>query len=78
MRVHVRLFAGFREVLPREARGAATLELIEGSDVADLLDRLGIAHPVKLVTVNGTPETRRDRVLVDGDTVLVFPPIVGG
>jgi sulfur carrier protein ThiS len=78
MLVHVRLFAGFRELLPREARGAATIELLEGSDVADLLERLGITHPVKLVTVNATPETHLDRVLVDGDIVLVFPPVVGG
>jgi sulfur carrier protein ThiS len=78
MLVHIRLFSTLRPLLPPEARGATSLELPDGSSVADLLDHLGIADPVKLVTVNGTPETHRDRVLSDGDTVLVFPPVVGG
>jgi sulfur carrier protein ThiS len=78
MRIHVRLFASFRERLPRETRGAMTVELPAGADLADLLDDLRIADPVKLITINGAPETHRDRILAEGDEVLVFPPVVGG
>jgi sulfur carrier protein ThiS len=78
MLVHVRLFSRFRERLPLHAHGQATLELPEGTTVAGLLDRLGITDPVKLITVNGSRETRLDRTLAEGDTALIFPPVVGG
>ena len=78
MHVHVKLFSHFRERLPRETRGAATVELPEGATLEDLLTHLGIDGQVKLVTVNNKPETDRQRVLHDGDAVQVFPPVVGG
>jgi len=78
MLVHVRLFSRFRERLPLGAHGEAALELPEGTTVAGLLDRLGITDPAKLITVNGARETRFDRSLGEGDTVLIFPPVVGG
>lgn len=78
MLVHVRLFSRFRERMTLDAHGEAALELPEGTTIAGLLDRLGITDPVKLITVNGARETCFDRWLAEGDTVLVFPPVVGG
>jgi molybdopterin converting factor small subunit len=78
MLVHVKLFAHFRERLPREARGAATVDLPDGATVEHLLAHLGIAERVKLVSINNKPETDRQRVLHDGDAVQIFPPVVGG
>jgi len=78
MRVHVKLFSHFRERLPRETRGAATVELPEGATLEHLLAHLGIDEQVKLVTVNNKPEADRQRILHEGDTVQVFPPVVGG
>jgi molybdopterin converting factor small subunit len=78
MQVHVQLFSRFRELLPAEALGKATLEMPAGSTVGQLLDHLGIGGTVKLIDVNGRRETDRGRVLRDGDTVRVFPMVVGG
>jgi sulfur carrier protein ThiS len=78
MQVHVKLFSLFREHLPREARGNATIEMSEGATVENLLDHLGIVRRVKLITVNDAPETDRQRPLRDGDRVRIFPFVVGG
>ncbi len=78
MHVHVKLFSRFRERLPREARGQATIELPDGASVSHLLDHLGIVGRVQLITVNDEPETDRARPLYDGDKVRIFPFVVGG
>ena len=78
MKVHVRLFSRFREKLPPEARGEATIELPDGASIQHLLAHLDIHRPVKLIVVNGERETDRDRILCDGDTVRIYPVVVGG
>ena len=78
MQLHVKLFSRFREHLPREARGEATIELPGGATVGQLLDHLGIDRRVQLITINGEPETDRARSLLDGDRVHIFPVVVGG
>jgi molybdopterin converting factor small subunit len=78
MELHVKLFSRFRERLPREARGEATIELSGGATVGHLLDHLGIVRRVQLITINGEPETDRARLLHDGDSVHIFPFVVGG
>ncbi len=78
MHVYVRLYSRFRRHLPTEARGEATVELPDGATVDELLDRLGIVKPVKLITVNGQHETDRGRLPGEGDSVRLFPIVVGG
>jgi len=78
MQLHVKLFSRFREHLPGEARGQATIELPGGATVGHLLDHLDIVRRVQLITVNGEPETDRARILHDGDRVHIFPFVVGG
>ncbi|MBN1661055.1 MAG: MoaD/ThiS family protein [Anaerolineae bacterium] len=82
MNIYVKLFSRFREHLPAEARGEATLDLPEGATIASLLDHLGISARaqarVHLVSVNDQPEPDRERVLLDGDQVRIFPFVVGG
>jgi sulfur carrier protein ThiS len=78
MHVHVKLFSRFRQHLPREAKGEATIELPDGATVAHLLDHLGIVQRVQLITVNEQPETDQACVLRDGDSVRIFPVVVGG
>jgi sulfur carrier protein ThiS len=78
MRVQVKLFSRFREVLPPQARGQATVELPDGATVAHLLDHLGIVQPVRLVSINNQPEGDHGRLLRDGDQVLIFPFVSGG
>jgi sulfur carrier protein ThiS len=78
MQIQVKLFSRFREHLPRETRGEATVELPEGSTVGQLVAHLGIERRVRLIVVNDEPEPDRDRPLQDGDQVKVFPVVVGG
>jgi sulfur carrier protein ThiS len=46
--------------------------------VADLLDHLSIGQRVKLITINDEPETDQEQILHNGDTVRIFPVVVGG
>jgi sulfur carrier protein ThiS len=78
IQVHVRLFSRFRQYLPRQTRGKATVDLPQGATVAALLRELGIDGRVGLVSVNGEPEPDRQRVLRQGDEVHIFPFVVGG
>lgn len=78
MHVHVKLHSRFREHLPPEARGRATVTLPEDASVADLLEHLGIVRRVQLVIVNGEQEADRTRALREGDEVRIFPFVVGG
>jgi sulfur carrier protein ThiS len=78
MHIEVALFSRFRDHLPRQARGKATIELPNDATVEHLLTHLGITGRVKLVTINGQTETDRTRILTDGDQVRIFPVVVGG
>lgn len=78
MLIHVRLFSRFRDRLPVKAKGEATIELPDGTTVGQLLAQLGTEKRVKLITVNGEQVTNRQRTLTEGDTVRIFPIVVGG
>ena len=78
MHIEVKLFSRFREHLPAETRGEATLELPEGTTISDLVDHLQINRRVKLVVVNDEPADNWSRPLHDGDRVRIFPFVVGG
>jgi len=84
VRIHVRLFASLRELLPRDARGIAELELPDGASVADVVRELGVEDRLaQMVLVNGIQVSRRRDVraglkLAAGDTVSIFPPVAGG
>lgn len=74
MQIEMRLFATLREgrgkVIPMEAP--------EGTVVSTLIDRLDIPHQeIAILLVNGRDATL-DRILQDGDTISVFPPVGGG
>ncbi len=84
MRIEVRLFASLRDRFPDDARGRGSVELDEGATLGDLIERLEIPDPLaQMVLVDGlqeprSREERANRVLVDGQTVSIFPPIAGG
>ena len=78
MQVHVELFSRFREHLPPETKGKATVRLPEDATVADLLAHLSITGRVQLVSVNKEREPDRARILQDGDRVRILPFAVGG
>ena len=77
MQVDVRLFGDFRRFL-RETDGRLTLEVVEGTTVRDVLERVQVPEvEVGLVSVNGEVAAV-ETPLRDGDAVYVFSPIGGG
>ena len=78
MQVQVKLFSRFREYLPPEARGEATIRLADGATVDDLIEHLGIVRRIKLVTINGERQADYSCPLHSGDSVRIFPVAVGG
>lgn len=77
MKVEVRLYATLRKYGPPQ-EGPLVMALIEGDQVARLLEILGIPPEVeKVILVNGRP-AQRDSILNEGDIVVLFPPVAGG
>jgi len=92
MRVQVKAFAGFREILGPDI----ALELPEGSTLTGLLEGLGRRSPgiqkalfddqgmplkSVIIMVNKKRQTRAEfvsRELYDGDEVAIYPPVAGG
>ena len=80
MQVEIRLFASLRSYLPAGSDGTSTaLELPVGTRVCDVIERLSIPPQLaQLVMIDGIHETNRQRVLNDGATISLFPPVAGG
>jgi molybdopterin converting factor small subunit len=84
MRIRVRLFASLRDRFPSDDRGRGEVELDEHATLVDLIERLEIPDPLaQMVLVDGlqeprSREERARRILEDGQTVSIFPPVAGG
>lgn len=77
MRVRLKFFAGLRELLP-PGEGPHLAEFAEGTTVGQALAAYGVpADKPRIVLVNGI-HAEDGRVLAEGDTLSVFPPIAGG
>ena len=84
MRVTFKLFAMLQDYLPVEAKkaNALALDLKEGTTILQVIERFGV--PLKschLVLVDGhfvSPADHGTRVLNDGETLAIWPPIAGG
>ena len=81
MKIEIKLFATLRKLLPPDSDGTkATIEVEDGLTVAGLIDQLQIPKEMaQLVLINGINiEGEYSRVIQEGDTVSVFPPVAGG
>ncbi len=79
MKIRLELYASFRKYAPDHAvKGHFELELAQGSTIRDVLQQIGIARQPKLVLVNGEQERLLERKLTPGDSLALFPPVVGG
>lgn len=84
MRVSLKLFANLTERLPPEARASHRLDLeVEpGTTVLDVIRRQGIPEAqCAIVLLDGAWVARPDRssrVLHDGQTLSIWPPVAGG
>lgn len=77
MQVKVTLYAMLRDLLPKEARGRAVLDLPPGSTLEDVRARMNLPATV-VFAVNGIVERDKNRVLQEGETVGVFRAAGGG
>lgn len=84
MKVTLKLFASLADYLPVEARmtNALVIDLDEGTTVQDVIERFALPRAsCKLVLIDGNfipPEARATRVLKDGETLAIWPPVAGG
>ncbi len=81
MKARVRLFAILRE---KVGTSELTLELPDGSTVADLMKEMARQYPTLLegvahtmVAIN-TEYVQQSHLLHDGDEVALIPPVSGG
>jgi sulfur carrier protein ThiS len=75
MKIHITLMGALREHAP----SGGTLTLDNAATVRDVLHRLDIDEQrVQVVSVNHHFEHNRDRLLQDGDRLIVMPVVVGG
>ena len=77
MNIKVHLLGALVDYLPDSDRGQAVLSLEDGVSIAGLLGQLGITRRVE-VGVNDEHDQDQDRILQEGDAVLVFSNFGGG
>jgi sulfur carrier protein ThiS len=84
VKITFKLFATLQDYLPAEATrsNAVTLEVAEATTVAQLIERFNLPPKlVHLVLIDGSfvpPAERLGRVLREGETLAIWPPVAGG
>jgi molybdopterin converting factor small subunit len=84
MRITFKLFAQLQDYLPADARktSACIVEITEGTSVSQVIERFKLpARLVHLVLLDGAflpPADRDVRILGDGETLAIWPPVAGG
>lgn len=79
MTVTAKLYLGLREFLPDGAgHSPLRLDMREGATVSELLNILRIPPDTPTVVVVSGRIVGGNHVLKEGDTVHIFPPLLGG
>lgn len=74
MTIETRLFATLREGRAKVLR----MDMPDGSTIADVAAALSIDRKDLAIILHAGRDAPLDRVLSDGDTVSLFPPVGGG
>lgn len=83
-KIILKLFATLQDYLPPEAKttNSLVLEIDHATTVEQIVARFRLPQKlVHLVLIDGhfvTPADRSERVLRDGETLAIWPPIGGG
>ena len=83
MKITLRLFATLRAYSPPGAKsGEIEYEVAEGTTPRQVIEQLGIPMNIaSLVMIDGRHQTASEvekRVLMEGQTLAIAPPIAGG
>ncbi len=84
MKILLKLFASLTDHLPPEAKytNVVELDVSEAATVGQVIEQQRLPEKwVHLVLVNGhyvAPADRAGKVLAEGDTLAIWPPIAGG
>ena len=77
MEIRLQLFSILREKLPAEKKGKTTLNIDEGTTLADILEMYDINQRVA-ISVNGVQIRDHSRELQDGEEIKIFTSVGGG
>ncbi|MCX5799524.1 MAG: MoaD/ThiS family protein [Proteobacteria bacterium] len=79
MEIEIRLFATFREYLPKGSGSFSCKKILQGeTTVGEIIRELKLPDNIpKIIIIRGN-HVKEDYVVKDGDLVSIFPPIGGG
>ncbi len=78
MKIQINLYATLALQTPNRGPEADLIEIKDGTNIGDILDRLGISRNVpKIIFLNGV-HADLETIPKDEDRIAVFPPIAGG
>ena len=79
MKVHIRLFGTLGNKVPgHDPLKGFALEVLAGSTVADLIEKLDIPQSkISIISINNNL-VKAPRQLKEGDFIRIFQPIFGG
>ncbi len=81
MTIYVKLYATLRQYIPQAAEITRKegLEVSEGATVGQVMEMLHLPESLKvLALVNGLHCKEKERVLGEGDSLLIYPLMSGG
>jgi molybdopterin converting factor small subunit len=79
MEVWVKLHYVLRAHAPgKDFKKPFAISLGEGAALSEVLTFLGLPHDRKYLLFIGTERSGPDRLLTDGDSVTILPPVIGG
>lgn len=82
-RITLKLMATLTDYLPQPRQGhQMALDIAPGTTIQDVVERFRLPWKlVHLVLVDGVyiaPDQRDSRVLLEGETLAIWPPVAGG
>lgn len=83
VRITLKLMATLTDYLPQPRQGhQMALDIAPGTTIQDVVERFRLPWKlVHLVLVDGVyipPDQRGSRVLLEGETLAIWPPVAGG
>ncbi|MDD4886688.1 MAG: MoaD/ThiS family protein [Thiomonas sp.] len=83
VRITLKLMATLTDYLPQPRQGhQMALDIMPGATVQDVVERFRLPWKlVHLVLVDGVyidPDKRDSRILQEGETLAIWPPVAGG